>query len=157
VRGGASRSNDVFAKLAEEIEKIWDDVVGLPVYLASGHPAETHPPQASKGGDGKEKENEEGVGEKEKGVNWNDERSLQAVFIVPGLVARESGLAIPEAGGEREWLQKNWGTFKGRAEEGDDDMRRLIDEVEGRGKQTTEEQDVERNGNGEAIPDRAKN
>ncbi len=28
VRGGPDRSNDVFDKLAEDIEKIWDEVVG---------------------------------------------------------------------------------------------------------------------------------
>ncbi|KUJ23272.1 uncharacterized protein LY89DRAFT_777055 [Mollisia scopiformis] len=160
VRGGASRSNVAFAKLAEDIEKIWDDVVGLPMYHPSGRPAETHPTQASQGGgDEKEKEKEGGEKEKEKGINWNDERRLQAVFIVPGLIARESGLAIPEAGGEREWLQQNMATFKKRAEEGDEDMKSLVDEVEGRRKPTTaEQQNAEQNGGEQKeVPDRTKN
>ncbi|KAE8443969.1 hypothetical protein EG329_001193 [Mollisiaceae sp. DMI_Dod_QoI] len=125
VRSGASRSNDAFAKLAEDIENIWDEVVGLPSFQPSGHPAQTHPESHGMGG------GQEGG---EKGRDWSDERRLQAVYIVPGLVARESGLRIPEAGGEREWLQANWGTFQRRADEGDEDMRRLMGEVEGRGK-----------------------
>lgn len=165
MRGGASRSNDAFAKLAEDIENIWDEVVGLPSFQLSGHPAQTHPQSHGIGGGqegeekGKEKEGNDESGEVgEKGRDWSDGRRLQAVYIVPGLVARESGLRIPDAGGERQWLQANWGTFQRRAAEGDDDMRRLIDEVEGRGTQNTDKQNAEENGSGEkGIPDRTIN
>jgi phenylpyruvate tautomerase PptA (4-oxalocrotonate tautomerase family) len=99
VRGGASRNNDVFKRLAEDIEKIWDDAVGLPLYKPSGHPAETHPPQAE---GGEEEKWKQAQGAPQPEINWNDERRLQAVFIVPGMIARESGFSIPDVSETRD-------------------------------------------------------
>ena len=67
----------------------------------------------------------------------------------------EMKLIVLQTGGEKEWLQKNWPTFKSRAEEGDEDMRRLVLETDG-GKRTTGEQNNEEKQNGDEIPDRTK-
>ncbi|KAF8864529.1 hypothetical protein BDZ45DRAFT_721524 [Acephala macrosclerotiorum] len=93
VREGSTRSNEHFAKLAEGIESIWYEVLGLS-YQPSGHPSHTHPPQANVG----ETVAHSGAPNGEKAFDWSDEKRLEAVFIVPGLIARESGLAVPEAG-----------------------------------------------------------
>ncbi|KAF4629101.1 hypothetical protein G7Y89_g9048 [Cudoniella acicularis] len=87
VRGGGSRSQSAFDKLAEEVEKIWDEVTGL------------------------------------KG-------SLQAVFIVSGIVARERGLRIPPVGEEGKWMDDNWSEFERRVAGGDEDFRGLVEEVD---------------------------
>lgn len=57
LRGGGSRGQEAFDKLAEDIHTIWNEVVGY---------------------DGK-----------------NQAKELHGVFIMPGLIARERGFAIP--------------------------------------------------------------
>ncbi|KAK7225224.1 hypothetical protein V2G26_013227 [Clonostachys chloroleuca] len=64
VRGGSNRSSESFAKLAKDLEAIWDNVVG----------------------------------KEESDVGPGNLKILQAVFIIPGITAREEGLAIPQAG-----------------------------------------------------------
>ena len=67
------------------------EVLGLS-YQPSGHPSQTHPPQADVG----ETVPHSGAPNGEKAFDWSNEKRLGAVFIVPGLIARESGLAIPK-------------------------------------------------------------
>jgi phenylpyruvate tautomerase PptA (4-oxalocrotonate tautomerase family) len=62
VRGGSSRTSESFAKLAKDLEAIWDNVVG----------------------------------KKESDVGPGNLKILQAIFIIPGITAREEGLAIPQ-------------------------------------------------------------
>lgn len=61
VRSGKGRGDEAFAKLAADVEKVWDNAVGR--------------------GEG------DAVSEQTK--------VLHAVFIVPGITAREQGFAIP--------------------------------------------------------------
>ncbi|KAE9379940.1 hypothetical protein N431DRAFT_458927 [Stipitochalara longipes BDJ] len=99
VRSGRGRSSEVFGRLAREVEQLWYEVLGV--------------------------QNSETISKR-----WEvGNEELHAVFIVPGLVAREKGFAIPEAGEEGPWLEQNWDTFQGRALHGDEDMKGLIEEV----------------------------
>ncbi|CAG9982822.1 unnamed protein product, partial [Clonostachys byssicola] len=98
VRGGSSRSSESFAKLAKDLEAIWDNVVG-------------------------KKESDFGPG------NF---KILQTVFIIPGITAREEGLAIPQAGMEKGWIWENIDYFKDRASRGDGDFKDLLSELEAR-------------------------
>lgn len=66
LRSGSSRSPEVLAKLAQDVERVWYETWGIINYEQTM------------------KRNE--VGKKE----------LQAVFIIPGLVAREKGVSIPK-------------------------------------------------------------
>jgi phenylpyruvate tautomerase PptA (4-oxalocrotonate tautomerase family) len=66
LRSGRARSSQVLAKLAQEVERVWFETLGVSDY------------------EGKVKGGE------------IEEMELHAVFIVPGLVARERGFAIPE-------------------------------------------------------------
>ena len=44
----------------------------------------------------------------------------------------EAGFGVPEAGGEVEWLRENMGAFRELADAGDEDLKGLVREVEGR-------------------------
>ncbi|CAI6071399.1 unnamed protein product [Clonostachys chloroleuca] len=98
VRGGSNRSSESFAKLAKDLEAIWDNVVG----------------------------------KEESDVGPGNLKILQAVFIIPGITAREEGLAIPQAGTEKGWLWENLDYFKDRASRGDGDFKDLLSELEAR-------------------------
>jgi hypothetical protein len=79
VRSGGDRN---YEKYAEEIERLWDEIVG--------------------GGYKKmyklEKEKEGVKDDRKEGERFKEEhiKLLQGVFIVPGLTAREEGFAIPK-------------------------------------------------------------
>jgi phenylpyruvate tautomerase PptA (4-oxalocrotonate tautomerase family) len=79
IRSGAGRN---YEKYAEEIERLWDEIVG--------------------GGYKKmyklEKEKEGIKDDRKEGERFKEEhiRLLQGVFIIPGLTAREEGFAIPQ-------------------------------------------------------------
>ena len=63
-----------------------------------------------------------------------EDRRLYSVFVLGDIVAgMEGGFAIPEAGKDGEWLVENMGAFRARAEEGDEDFKELVEEVEERG------------------------
>ncbi|KAG4442052.1 hypothetical protein IFR05_002446 [Cadophora sp. M221] len=98
VRSGKGRGDEAFAKLAEDMEKVWDKVVGR--------------------------------GEGDSRVR--NLKGLHAVFIVPGITAREQGFAIPLAGEEAAWLKGSMGTFKKRADAGEEDMKTLMADLEAR-------------------------
>lgn len=72
--------------------------------------------------------------------------TMGAVFVVPGIVARERGFVIPDVscwvflgrgriangkqvGGEGKWLEDNWAEFEKRAQAGDEDFMGLVEEV----------------------------
>ena len=64
----------------------------------------------------------------------DEDRALYSVFVLGDIEAgMEAGFAIPEAGKDGEWLAENMGAFKARAEEGDEDFKDLVKEVEERG------------------------
>ncbi|EPE25671.1 cis-3-chloroacrylic acid dehalogenase, putative [Glarea lozoyensis ATCC 20868] len=73
---------------------------------------------------------------KEMEACWDEvvgnQEKLQGIFIVPGLVARERGLAIPVVGKEAQWLEENWSDFEKMAAAGDEDFKGLVDEVKKR-------------------------
>lgn len=93
--------------MAESIERVWNEVVNG--------------------------QKEEGISD-DGGQAKGKQAKLDAVFIVPGLVAREAGFAIPPAGQEATWLQSHMETFQKRADgdDGDKDFKSLLEEVEDR-------------------------
>ncbi|KAH6679161.1 hypothetical protein B0J14DRAFT_580185 [Halenospora varia] len=88
-----------------------------------------------RGGGGRSQEHFDRLAESIEGI-WDDvigeKGSLQAVFIVPGIVARERGLRIPPAGEEGKWMDESWDEFEKRASEGDEDFKGLVEEVKAR-------------------------
>ncbi|KAK0110710.1 hypothetical protein ONS96_002309 [Cadophora gregata f. sp. sojae] len=98
VRSGKGRGDEAFAKLAADVEQVWNKVVGR------------------------------GTGDSVAG----NLKVLHAVFIVPGITAREQGFAIPLAGEEAVWLKQSLGTFKKRADAGEEDMKTLMADLEAR-------------------------
>lgn len=58
---------------------------------------------------------------------------LRATFVNATIVAGEGkGFVRPEAGEDRQWLRENMLAFRWLAEEGDEEMRLLVQEVEDR-------------------------
>lgn len=61
----------------------------------------------------------------------DDARALCDVFIFEEVAAGvEQGFVIPKAGGEGEWIKKNWSVFVRRRDEGDEAMERMVETVE---------------------------
>jgi hypothetical protein len=95
IRSGAGRNYETYA---EEIERLWDEIVG--------------------GGYKKmyklEKEKEGIKDDRKEGERFKEEhiRLLQGVFIIPGLTAREEGFAIPQvsSNGANRILLLHWRT-----------------------------------------------
>merc|ERR1711939_397210 len=55
------------------------------------------------------------------------------IFIMGDIVAGyEHGVALPPAGGDKVWLQNNMPIFEKKAEEGNQEMRDLIEEIKRR-------------------------
>ncbi|KPM43798.1 hypothetical protein AK830_g2744 [Neonectria ditissima] len=75
---------------------------------------------------------DEVVGRKSSDIGPNNAKVLQAVFVIPGITAREEGLAIPPAGTESAWLKENLTSFQERAERGDEDFQDLLAELKDR-------------------------
>jgi hypothetical protein len=60
----------------------------------------------------------------------DDARALHNVFMMEDIVAgSEQGFALPVAGQDGSWIEKNMPEFQRRAEDGDESMRALIAEV----------------------------
>ncbi|KAL7907748.1 hypothetical protein GGI35DRAFT_481401 [Trichoderma velutinum] len=69
---------------------------------------------------------------------WNNivgvdrDKVLSGIFITPGLIAREHGFMVPPVGEDGKWLQQNSDKFIERAENGGEEFKNLIAEVEAR-------------------------
>lgn len=58
---------------------------------------------------------------------------LRSVILMGGMVAGlEAGFVLPGAGGDVQWLRKNWGEFQRLAQEGDEEFVGLVQEVKER-------------------------
>ena len=63
----------------------------------------------------------------------DDERALHNVFLMEDIVAgSEQGFELPAAGEDEGWAKKNMEAFEERARDGDEGMRRLVEEYKGR-------------------------
>ncbi|KAJ4392625.1 hypothetical protein N0V91_011339 [Didymella pomorum] len=63
-------------------------------------------------------------------VNSKHEKTLRTVWIMGALTtAVEMGFQRPAAGEEIEWLRNNKGDFERLAEDGDEDMQQLMEEL----------------------------
>jgi len=66
-------------------------------------------------------------------VGSQGELELKAVFVLGGIVAvSEWGFMFPPAGGDAKWLKAHMNEFKQLAENGDQDFKDLIDDVQSR-------------------------
>ncbi|KAF2105112.1 hypothetical protein NA57DRAFT_71307 [Rhizodiscina lignyota] len=73
----------------------------------------------------------EGNGKGEAGVG--DERGLRTVWVTPVLLtAVDVGVARPGVGEEKSWVKQHWNEFERMAQEGDEDMKMLVEELKGR-------------------------
>jgi hypothetical protein len=60
----------------------------------------------------------------------DDARALHGVFLMEDIAAgAEQGFALPVAGQDGTWVRENMAEFRRRAEDGDEGMRALIEEV----------------------------
>lgn len=63
----------------------------------------------------------------------DDERALHNVFLMEDIVAgSEQGFELPAAGEDEGWAKKNMEAFEERARDGDEGLRRLVEEYKGR-------------------------
>lgn len=114
VRNGSNRSAEAFAKLAEEIEAIWDDVVGRT-------------------------ESDVGPGNPKilqtvfivPGITTREESLAIPPVSSPSTHINETSNAM-QAGTETAWLWDNLESFKERAGRGDQDFKDLLAELEAR-------------------------
>ena len=102
VRNNASRSRSDWKDIADQYQKAWDDIVG------KGLP-------------------------KVRRSDPDLDTSLRSIIFMGDLTfGMELGFVVPPAGEDVEWMQENWGEFNRRAEEGDEDFRYLVEEVQER-------------------------
>ncbi|KAI7479632.1 hypothetical protein KC351_g7437, partial [Hortaea werneckii] len=60
--------------------------------------------------------------------------SLRSIIICGEILGgMEAGFFLPEAGGDKAWIERNWGAFRERAEQGEEEFGELVREVEERG------------------------
>ncbi|KAF2690471.1 hypothetical protein K458DRAFT_290325, partial [Lentithecium fluviatile CBS 122367] len=60
----------------------------------------------------------------------DDPRALHNVFLMEDIAAgAEQGFVLPLAGEDAQWAEENMQEFRRRAEDGEEGMRRLVEEV----------------------------
>jgi phenylpyruvate tautomerase PptA (4-oxalocrotonate tautomerase family) len=60
--------------------------------------------------------------------------TLRSVIVMGGIIAGlEAGFVLPVAGGDVEWLGSNWEEFNRRADNGDEEMKGMVKEIQERG------------------------
>lgn len=75
----------------------------------------------------------DGYVRKEGDGRLDDERALHNVFLMEDIVAgSEQGFELPVAGKDGEWARENMAAFEKRATNGDEGMRRLVEEYKAR-------------------------
>jgi hypothetical protein len=58
------------------------------------------------------------------------EDELRSIFVLGSIVAGwEAGFALPPAGGDGAWIERNMAAFREKAEAGDEDFAGLVKEV----------------------------
>jgi len=108
VRSSAERRKEHFDMLAEQIENAW--------YVALGE-------RADEGKQGKKND----TPQREK-----DAKELLSVGFVGGLVGREKGFVLPEAGKEAAWIRSMRKEFEYKAEIGDEGIKSMLEEIDQR-------------------------
>jgi hypothetical protein len=55
------------------------------------------------------------------------------VFVLGDIVSGiEHGFVLPEAGGDKAWLKENFVAFEQKAKEGNEQMKRMVEEIQER-------------------------
>jgi hypothetical protein len=110
--------------LVQEITKIWNKyarpVVKEPA-LALGGPTGTHVKNEGRF----ESADLDAPG------RLDDPRALHNCFVMEDIAAgAEQGFILPTAGQDGKWLEENMGAFQKRADEGDESMQGLLEEIQ---------------------------
>jgi len=102
VRNGPSRTREDWADLSTQIQQAWDKIV------SPGLP-------------------------KVRRSDPDQDTSLRSIVLLGSMIyMTEMGFAVPPAGGDVQWLQKNWEEFNKRADAGDEDFKFMVQEVQER-------------------------
>ena len=103
VRSGPSRTQEDWNELSMLIARAWDDIVGRGL------------PKIKRGSE-------------------DPDTSLRSVILLGDIIGGlEAGFVLPPAGGDVEWLHQNWEAFNFKADDGDEEFKELVKEVEVRG------------------------
>jgi hypothetical protein len=67
------------------------------------------------------------------GINSTSEKQLTSIFV-QGIIAAgwEQGVMIPETGHDQQWLKDRLADFKKRADNGEEEMKELVEDIERR-------------------------
>jgi len=114
VRSSAERKKEHFDKLAEQIENAW--------YIALGERTDD-----DEEGEQKDKKDKKETPQREKAA-----KELLSISFVGGLVGREKGFVIPEAGKEEAWVKSHRKDFEEQAELGDEEFKAMLEEIDTR-------------------------
>lgn len=61
------------------------------------------------------------------------DKELRAIFILGSMIAgAEAGFPIPQAGQDKVWLKQHMSGLKKKAEEGDEDIKEMLEEMQSR-------------------------
>jgi hypothetical protein len=67
------------------------------------------------------------------GPNAGKEKQLTSIFVLGTIVAGwEQGVMLPEPGHDRDWLRQSFAEFQKRAENGEEEMKDLVEDIEKR-------------------------
>ncbi|KAK5133685.1 hypothetical protein LTR08_007439 [Meristemomyces frigidus] len=103
VRSGPSRTQEDWNELSMQIARAWDDIIGRGL------------PKIKRGSE-------------------DPDTTLRSVVLLGDIIGGlEAGFVLPPAGGDAEWLQQNWKAFNRKADEGDEEFKELMKDVEVRG------------------------
>ena len=100
-RVGENRTTEIYGQHCRDLIKAWDEILG----------ADSSSDATSKS-------------------SGSADRTLRTVWVMGALTtALEMGIQRPQTGGEIRWLREHKPTFQRLAEEGDDEMRGLMEEL----------------------------
>ncbi|RMX89853.1 hypothetical protein D0869_00553, partial [Hortaea werneckii] len=104
VRNGPSRTSEDWNDLTRQLQSAWTSIVGPGLPKLRRSDAE------------------------------ESDTSLRSVIICGEILGgMEAGFFLPPAGGDGEWVARNWEAFRERADKGEEEFGDLVREVEERG------------------------
>ncbi|KAI7156059.1 hypothetical protein KC349_g6546 [Hortaea werneckii] len=104
VRNGPSRTSDDWNDLTSQLQSAWTSIVGP------------------------------GLPKLRRSDTEEADTSLRSVIICGEILGgMEAGFFLPPAGGDGDWVAKNWAAFRERANRGEEEFEGLVREVEERG------------------------
>ncbi|KAI7089903.1 hypothetical protein KC356_g2065 [Hortaea werneckii] len=115
VRNGPSRTSEDWNDLTSQIQSAWNSIIGP------------------------------GLPKLKRSDTAEPDTSLRSVILCGEILGgMEAGFFLPPAGGDGEWIARNWEAFRERAAQGEEEFGDLVKEVEARGLLGKEEGKEER-------------